>query len=71
MKAILLGTNNYGASGIAFVSPSNSGIVWNPLAATEHLEGLYNTPPPECTSLRDVQARFFQQGSVTCCCSGK
>jgi len=71
MKAVLSGRNNYGASGITFVSPGNSGIVWNPLAATEHLEGLYNTPPPEGTSLRDVQAPFFQQVSVTCCCSGK
>jgi hypothetical protein len=71
MKAILSDTNNYGASGIAFVSPSNSGIVWNPIAATEHLEGLYNTPPPESTSMRDVQAPLFQQGSVTCCFSGK
>lgn len=70
MKAILSGTNNYGASEIAFVSPSNFGIVWNPLAATEHLEELYNMPPPESTSLRDVQAPYFQQGSMTFCCSG-
>ena len=58
MKAILSGENNYGASEIAFVSLSNSGIVWNPLAATEHLEKLYNTPPPASTSLRDVQAPY-------------
>jgi len=70
-ESSLVGYKIFGASGIAYVFPSNSGIVWNPLAATERLEGLYNTPPPESTSLRDVQAPFFQKGSVTCCCSGK